>query len=472
MKRINLVPFPGYFSKMKVHFIAIGGAAMHNLAIALVQKGYAVSGSDDEIYEPSLSRLKKHQILPPEWGWFPEKLDNSYDAIVLGMHARADNPELLKAQQLGLKIYSYPEFLYEQTKDKKRVVVGGSHGKTTVTSMIMHVLKNTGRKFDFMVGALIEGFDVMVNLEDENTIAVFEGDEYLASPIDRRPKFHLYHPHIAVLTGIAWDHMNVFPTFEEYVKQFSVFLETCQPAAKVFYAAHDDVLKDVCQHAANNISVSMYHPHAHTVRFGKTYLLHGHYETEVKFFGKHNMLNLQAAHEICRELGISDEEFYTVIPSFKGASKRLETLYADDNRIVLRDFAHSPSKLKATINAVREQYPNHKLLAAFELHTFSSLNPDFLSQYANTMNECDTALVYFNPQTLEHKKLPPIEPASLRDAFNRDDLFVFTHESDLINALSSMVEDKTCVLLMSSGTFNGVNLNELATNLATGFLSN
>jgi UDP-N-acetylmuramate: L-alanyl-gamma-D-glutamyl-meso-diaminopimelate ligase len=451
---------------MKVHFIAIGGAAMHNLAIALVQKGFTVTGSDDEIYEPSLSRLKKHNILPAEWGWFPKKINADLDAIVLGMHARADNAELVKAQEIGLKIYSYPEFLYEQTKNKKRVVIGGSHGKTTVTSMIMHVLKESGRKFDFMVGALIDGFDVMVNLDDKNEIAVFEGDEYLASPIDRRPKFHLYHPHIAVLTGIAWDHMNVFPTFENYVEQFSLFLDTCEPHAKIFYSAGDDNLKNVCENKKQSLSVHPYEAHAHLVRNEKTVLLHDGTESEIKVFGKHNMLNLQAAYNVCNELGITKGEFYRSIASFKGASKRLEYLHTDENLIVLRDFAHSPSKLKATINAVKEQYPNHNLIAAFELHTFSSLNPAFLGQYAGTMNEAPVAMVYFNPQTLEHKKLPPLDAAKVQQAFARNDVKVFTDENLLVSRLKDQIIGKICVLFMSSGTFNGVNLNQLACELA------
>ena len=381
---------------MNVHFIAIGGSAMHNLAIALHKKGFTVSGSDDEILEPSKSRLAKYNLLPANIGWFPEKLNSTVEAVILGMHARADNPELLKAQELGLKIFSYPEYIYEQTKDKTRIVIGGSHGKTTITSMILHVLNFHNIDCDYMVGAQLEGFETMVKLSKEAKIAVIEGDEYLSSPIDRRPKFHLYFPDIAIISGIAWDHINVFPTFEMYVEQFKIFTDLISKNGSLVYCENDVEVKKVGDAARSDIKKLPYGIPEYTIKNGITTLIckAPFANCELKIFGEHNLMNLNAARLACNQVGVTDEKFYEAISSFKGASKRLELVAQSDTTIVYKDFAHSPSKLKATTVAVKNQFPNRELIACMELHTFSSLNEEFLQQYEGAMETADKALVY------------------------------------------------------------------------------
>src|ERR1035437_6053473 len=371
---------------MKIHLIAIGGNAMHNLALALYHNGYEVSGSDDEIFEPSRSRLEKFGLLPPEIGWFPERITSNIDAVILGMHAREYNPELIKAQELGLTIYSYPEYLFEQTKGKKRVVIAGSHGKTTITSMIMHVLKHNRMDFDYMVGALVDGFDTMVSLSESTAVAIFEGDEYLSSPIDKKPKFHLYKPHIALITGIAWDHINVFPTLEIYVEQFAKFIDLIEPNGTLFYYEGDPVLNSLVKKTSNRINAKPYKEHDYTVHEHNTYLLSQSGSYKLNVFGIHNIQNVSAAKLICNQLGISDQEFYKGIATFKGASKRLQVLKSEDHSIAFLDFAHAPSKVKATINALKGQFPERKLIACLELHTFSSLNLEFLDQYKSSMS--------------------------------------------------------------------------------------
>ena len=447
---------------MRVHFIAIGGAAMHNLALALHKKGFKVSGSDDEIFDPSKSRLDQYGLLPNAWGWFPNEINSDIDAIILGMHARIDNPELLKAKELGLKIYSYPEYIYEQTKDKIRVVIGGSHGKTTTTSMIMHVLKCNNIDFDYMVGAQIEGFDTMVKLSEDAKIAVFEGDEYLASPIDPRPKFHLYHPHIALLTGIAWDHINVFPTFENYLSQFEKFIDFIKPQGSLIYFEKDDHIAKMIEDKRSDISYLPYNSFPHKVKNGVSSLITEEGDLELSIFGEHNLQNLKGAHLICRELGVSDEQFYSSIKNFGGAAKRLQTLAQNEQTIVYQDFAHSPSKLEATTKAVKNQFTDRKLVACMELHTFSSLKEEFLPEYRNSMALADIAMVYFNPKTVEHKKLKAITADQVKEAFGGDNLKVYTNSDILINDLLELNFDKTNLLLMSSGNFSGVNLQELA----------
>lgn len=358
---------------MKVHFIAIGGSAMHNLAIALHKKGIKVTGSDDVIFEPSVSRLAKHGLLPKEYGWYPEKITSDLDAVILGMHARPDNPELLAAQQARLKIYSYPEYIYEQSKDKLRVVIGGSHGKTTITSMILHALQVAGKAFDYLVGAQLEGFDTMVGLSDA-PLMIIEGDEYLSSPIDRRPKFHLYRANLAVISGIAWDHINVFPTFENYIEQFATFINTMEPNGTLFYAGNDEVLQKVIADDDSTINKLPYHAPAYEVNNGVTSVLFDDKAYELQIFGEHNLLNLEAAKNICNQLGIATDDFYNSMRTFKGAARRLELIGKSDSTNIYKDFAHSPSKLKATIHAVKTQFPERKLIACMELHTFSSLN--------------------------------------------------------------------------------------------------
>lgn len=450
---------------MRVHFIAIGGSAMHNLAIALYKKGFEVSGSDDEIREPSKSRLAKHGILPDAIGWHPEKISNELDAIILGMHARIDNPELIKAKELGLKIYSYPEYIYEQSKDKKRIVVGGSHGKTTITSMILHVLQKQNMAFDYMVGAQLEGFDTMVQLSDA-PIIVIEGDEYLSSPIDRRPKFHLYQPHLAILSGIAWDHINVFPTFENYVEQFSIFIDTIDfdNGGKLFFSENDTTLNELVKSKQQQNAIPYNLPEFY-IENGITTITHNGKKYALEVFGEHNLRNIEAAKNICKELGIPEDDFYTSIASFKGANKRLELLARTDNKIVYLDFAHSPSKLKATSQAVKQQYDGYQIIAVFELHTFSSLNAEFLEEYAHCLDMPDEAIVYFNPQTIAHKKLAAITNEQVKNAFAREDLKVLTHTDELKNYLTQVKDEKVVFLLMTSGNFGGMNLNELANQL-------
>ena len=381
---------------------------MHNLAIALHKKGFEVTGSDDEIFEPSKGRLEQYGLLPEEFGWHPEKLTMDIDAIILGMHARPDNPELLKAQEMGLKIYSYPEYLYEQTKDKTRVVIGGSHGKTSITSMIMHVLKTTGVKFDYMVGAKLDGFDTMVSLSHESRIAVFEGDEYLSSPIDRRPKFHLYHPNIALLSGIAWDHINVFPTFDNYVDQFQIFADLIEKEGSLFYYGGDENLANIAGKLRSDISAEAYREHPSVVEEGITSLTSGEKQYRLKVFGDHNLQNIAGAKLVCTQLGITDAQFYEAMTLFKGAARRLEVLASNGNCTVFYDFAHSPSKLKATTEAVKKQFNGRKLVAVMELHTFSSLKKEFLPQYEGCMAAANEAFVYFNPHTIENKRLEPV----------------------------------------------------------------
>lgn len=450
---------------MKVHFIAIAGSAMHNLALALHNKGYQISGSDDEITEPAKSRLEKAGILPAQTGWFPEKINKHTDAVILGMHARADNPELLAAIEQGIKVYSYPEYLYEQSKNKTRVVIGGSHGKTTITSMILHVLKNTGKSFDYMVGAQLEGFDTMVKLTAEAPVIILEGDEYLTSPIDRRPKFHWYKPHVALLSGIAWDHINVFPTFENYVEQFRIFINQIEPDGKLIYCLNDAVLKALCEEPSVKVEKQGYTIPPHEIRNGKTLLKTKktvNEETELHVFGEHNLMNLEGARLVCEAIGVKSDDFYAAIASFKGAAKRLELIARTDDRAVYKDFAHSPSKLKATVEAVCRQYPEHEIVACMELHTFSSLNENFLNEYAHSMDEADEAIVYFNPKTIEHKRLKPITEEMAKAAFQREDLKIFTDSAELKKYLTGREYAKSVLLMMSSGTFDGIDLKKLA----------
>lgn len=448
---------------MRIHFIAIGGSAMHNLAIALHKKGFEISGSDDVIFEPSSSRLDNYGLLPANFGWFPENITADIDAIILGMHARLDNPELLKAQELGLKIYSYPAYIYEQAKDKLRVVIGGSHGKTTITSMILHVLNYYNRDFDYLVGAQLSGFETMVKITDEAPVIIIEGDEYLASPIDRRPKFHLYKANIAVISGIAWDHVNVFPTFGEYVAQFELFIETILPQGKLIYCENDSELRKLVFNSKANIARIPYAIPSHKIKDGVTYLLP--YEVPLKVFGDHNLMNLNAAKLVCKQLEISEADFMTAIASFTGAAKRLELLSVRNNTNVYKDFAHSPSKLKATIQAVKAQFKDRKLVACIELHTFSSLNRSFLAEYKNTMDEADLAIVYIDEKTFQQKKMEPLNELDVQTSFD-DDKIVFFNEAALLSSYLKGLDFKhTNLLLMSSGNFGGLDLNNLALQL-------
>ena len=450
----------------KVHLIAIGGSAMHNMALALNEKGFIVSGSDDEINEPSKSRLLKFNLLPKEIGWFPEKITKDISAVILGMHARADNPELIKAKELGLKIYSYPEYIYESTKDKTRIVIGGSHGKTTITAMILHVMHYHHIETDFLVGAQLTGFETMVNLTKTSKYAVIEGDEYLASPIDRRPKFHLYKPNIAVLSGIAWDHINVFPTFENYIEQFKIFIDLIEPNGNLIYCSNDKVLEEVCSSSSNtNISKWPYSIPNHEIINGLTYLIDNDIKYPLQIFGDHNLMNLTAARLACNQMGINNKLFYEAIQSFTGAAKRIELVFKTGTFNFYKDFAHSPSKLKATTDAVKQQFPERKIIACMELHTFSSLTEDFLNEYKNSMNLADEAIVYYNPHTISHKKLKEISSEQVHTCFNRKDLIVFTKSEELTNYIKTKNFNNSVLLMMSSGNFDGVDFTLLVNEL-------
>lgn len=438
---------------------------MHNLAIALHKKGLQVSGSDDAVFEPSRSRLAEYNLLPQRLGWYPENINSSIDAVILGMHARVDNPELLRAQELGLKIYSYPEYLYEQTKDKIRVVIGGSHGKTSITSIIMHVLKENNLSFDYMVGAKLEGFDTMVSLNKDSKIAIFEGDEYLSSPIDRRPKFHLYHPHVALLSGIAWDHINVFPIFEMYLEQFSIFANLIEKDGALFFYGGDEHLQDIAKELRNDIYTEAYTEHSSIIRNEKTLLISDNKEVPIEIFGKHNLQNIAGAKLVCNKVGITNEQFYRAISSFQGAARRLQLLASNNNCKVYYDFAHSPSKLEATTKAVKNQFPNKRLIAVMELHTFSSLKKEFLPQYKVCMNDADEAFVYYAPRTIKHKKLEPITEEQVAKAFDKEGLQVFTNSDELFDILKSKNTDETIFLLMTSGTFSGKDLQNFANDI-------
>ena len=453
---------------MNVHFIAIGGSAMHNLAIAMHKKGFIVTGSDDEIFEPSKSRLAKLNLLPTKEGWDVDNIHAGLDAVILGMHARIDNPELLKAQELGLKIYSYPEYIYEQTKDKTRIVIGGSHGKTTITAMILHVLNYHKIDCDYLVGAQLEGFDTMVKLTKEAKIAVIEGDEYLSSPIDRRPKFHLYKPNIATLSGIAWDHINVFPTFENYIEQFKIFVDLIEQGGSLIYCELDREVKKVGEAARADIKKFPYSIPEHKIENGTTILTDRQLPTfncQLKIFGEHNLMNLNAARLSCNQVGISDAQFYEAIQSFTGAAKRLEVVKKNDVTAVYKDFAHSPSKLKATTQAVKKQFPSRKLIACMELHTFSSLNENFLKEYDGSMALADEAFVYFNPHTIEHKKLKSITKEQIQQAFGGNNIKIYTDSKILLDDLLKMNFANKNLLMMSSGNFDGIDFKELGEKL-------
>ena len=446
---------------MNIHFIAIGGAAMHNLALALHLKGDTVTGSDDVIFDPSKTRLEARGILPEAFGWYPEKITSNLDAVVVGMHAKADNKELLKAQDLGLKIYSYPEFLYEQSKFKTRVVIGGSHGKTTITSMILHVLHYFDRDVDYMVGAQLEGFDVMVKLTDENDFIILEGDEYLSSPIDSRPKFHLYKPNIALLSGIAWDHINVFPTWDIYVEQFKIFIDSIIKGGSITYNIEDAEVKKVVENSENTIRKFPYQTPDYIVENGITILETDEGSMPIEIFGKHNLNNLAGAKWICQQIGIDENDFYEAISTFQGASKRLEKIAETDNAIAYKDFAHSPSKVLATTNALKNQYPDRKLIACLELHTYSSLNPEFLNQYKGALAAADISVVFYSPRAVEIKKLQAISQQQIMDAFQSEDLIVYTNPEEFKDFLFSQKFNNMSLFLMSSGNYGGLNFDEI-----------
>ena len=447
---------------MKIHFISIGGSVMHQLAIALKRKGYQISGSDDEIFEPAKSNLAKEGILPEEVGWKPDKITKDLNAVILGMHAKADNPELQKAKNIGVSIYSFPEYIFQESRNKTRVVVGGSHGKTTTTSMIMHVLRQTGKDFDYLVGARLQGFDQSVNITNA-PILVCEGDEYPASVIEKRPKFHFLFPNIAIITGIAWDHINVFPTFENYLEQFKIFIDKIEIDGHLIYNDTDSILKELVEtHARTDIH---YHPYTvpnHSITNGVTKVSIDGNETELKVFGDHNLLNLNAAWIACKELGVSSKEFIKAIGSFTGAAKRLELLAKNNSTVFYRDFAHAPSKVKATIEAVKNQFPNRKFIAVLELHTYSSLNEAFMKEYKGAMNQADEACVFYSKHALELKRMPDLPKETVKNGFAKEDLQVFNDRSGLENWLNHLDYKNSVVVFMSSGNYDGLDAEALA----------
>lgn len=450
---------------MRVHFIAIGGAVMHNLAIVLHRKGYVVTGSDDEIYEPSRSRLAANGLLPNLSGWFPDKIDPGIDTVILGMHARGDNPELVRARELGLNILSFPEYLYQQTSNKKRIVVAGSHGKTTVTSMIMHVFRHTGLKFDFMAGSALKGFETMVGLSGDSEIAVFEGDEYLTSALDRRPKFVHYKPDIAILNGVSWDHMNIFGTFDDYAAPFRLLADSVTLNGCLVYFRGDPVAESIAAGARTDIKKIPYSVHGYFInRLGVFGVTHERM-VPLKFFGEHNMQNMSAAKEACLLAGISEDAFYDAIQSFEGTARRLQKLKETERGTVFIDFAHAPSKVKATIDAVAEMYPGKRIVACLELHTYSSLNAAFLPQYKNTMDRASEAFLFFSPHTVEMKRLPPLNPGEIAEAFGNEKIEIFTNTETLFSKILGKRQDNTVYLFMSSGSFEDYNLEKLADEL-------
>ncbi|GAB3573598.1 UDP-N-acetylmuramate--L-alanine ligase [Hymenobacter daeguensis] len=449
-----------------IHLIAVGGSIMHNLALALHRRGARVTGSDDEIFEPAKSRLAAAGLLPDEEGWDAARITPDLSAVIVGMHARPDNPELLRAQKLGLQLYSFPEYIYEASRDKQRIVIGGSHGKTSITACILHVLRYHGRQFDYAVGAQLAGFDLMVQLTDDAPIIIIEGDEYLSSPVDRRPKFHLYQHHIGVISGISWDHINVFPTEEIYREQFRIFADMTPKAGVLIYDRDDEQTQLIAVPTNPDVTYIGYGPHEHVIRDGRTFLLNKKdEEVPVQVFGEHNLRNISAAREVCKQLGIKGKDFFKAVATFPGAARRLELVRQGATSVVYKDFAHAPSKLKATATALKKQFPQRRLVACLELHTFSSLNPAFLPQYAHCFDAPDVAVVYFNPHVLEHKRLPPLAAATVAEAFQRLDIKVITDSAELAAFLRSQTWANANLLLMSSGTFDGLDLNALATEI-------
>ncbi len=450
---------------MNVHFIAIGGSAMHNLAIALSRKGVHVTGSDDEIFEPSKTRLQKQGILPGQLGWDSARITSDLDAIILGMHAREDNPELLKANELNIPIFSYPEYLYEQSKDKIRVVIGGSHGKTTITSMLLHVVNELKMDVDYMVGAQLEGYDCMVRLSESAKIMILEGDEYLSSPIDRRPKFHLYKPNIAIISGIAWDHINVFPTFENYVDQFDIFCSLIEKDGTLIYNEDDAEVKSLGQKYESTMRTVSYGVPTYEVTETGTRLFHEGMIYELRVFGEHNLQNLMGAMRIGEAIGISAHEFLTAIQSFTGAGKRLQKVMEIGSFVMFKDFAHSPSKLKATTKAVKDQYKDRKVIACMELHTFSSLKKEFLPHYLNSMQMADEALVYYSPEVVAHKKLEPISKELVLEGFGGN-VNVMNSTKEVLDFIQSKQWNNSVLLMMSSGNFDGIDYDQLGEEIS------
>lgn len=446
---------------MKIHFIAIGGAVMHNLAIVLSRKGNTVTGSDDKIVDPARANLEREGILPEAMGFYAEKVTEDVDAVILGMHAREDNPELIRALELGLQIFSFPEYIYEVSKNKQRVVIAGSHGKTSITSMTMHVLKESNYDFDYMVGAKVQGFDTSVKLTEDAPVIILEGDEYLASPLHRESKFMYYKPNIALISGVAWDHVNVFPDYDEYVKQFEKFAYSVEEWGFLTWFEGDEELKKIFNTYDAKVRTRSYTTHPHSIKGNITSLKTDSNEVALKVFGEHNLQNISGAKNICTELGVSDENFYRAISTFEGAANRLQFMGRNEQTVIYKDFAHSPSKLKATVHAMKHQFSKEELVAVMELHTFSSLNKDFLEQYSGSMNDADIPVVFYDKETFVHKKMPVLEESFVKNAFHDERLNIFTDKDSLESFLLKQNWNKRNLLLMTSGNYAGMNLENL-----------
>jgi UDP-N-acetylmuramate: L-alanyl-gamma-D-glutamyl-meso-diaminopimelate ligase len=439
---------------MNVHFIAIGGAIMHNLAICLQNMGHSVSGSDDNIFDPAKSNLEKVGLMPAKIGFDVAYISKDIDAIILGMHAKQDNVELKKAQDLGIRIYSFPEFIYEQSKTKIRIVVGGSHGKTTTTAMIMHVMRTMNFDFDYLVGSSLAGFDLSVKLSNAPYI-VLEGDEYLSSPIEMTSKFHYYKPNIAIITGIAWDHVNVFPTWESYIETFNTFLKNLSSDAQAILFEQDKTLQEIAKNAS--CQVQFYNTPDYKIKDEKTFIIWEGLQYPLAFFGKHNIENLESARIACEAIGIKGEDFFEAIASFTGTAKRLEVISNKNKIVAFRDFAHSPSKLEATLNSVKEQYEHKKLIACMELHTFSSTNKDFLSEYQGSMQQGDLAIIYMSAKAFELKGKDAISDETIHETFEQENIHVCRNPKELLALLNMNYSKDAVFLFMSSGSFDGID---------------
>ena len=442
---------------MRIHFIAIGGAIMHNLAICLKNLGHNVSGSDDIIFDPAKKNLEETNLLPNKIGFFKENINKNIDAIILGMHAKKDNVELLEAQKLGIEIFSFPEFIYKESKNKKRVVIAGSHGKTTTTAMIMHVLKEQNIAFDYMVGSSLEGFERSVSLTDA-PIIILEGDEYLSSPIEMKSKFHFYKADIAMITGIAWDHVNVFPTLDLYHKTFEKFIRELHSKAKLFWFEEDEVLQDISSKAI--CMQESYGTPSFKIESGKSIIQFEAKDYPMEIFGKHNLQNLEGAKEVCAALGVSNKTFFEAIATFKGTARRLEKIKLKNNLVAFKDFAHSPSKLMATVKAVNEQFNDKKLIACMELHTYSSTDPKFLNEFENSMNNADIAIIYMSEKAFEIKNKAFIEDKLIQESFNNKNIIVFRKPEGLKNYLNKQNLNDYALLLMTSGNYDGIDWEE------------
>lgn len=451
--------------KQRIHFIAIAGSVMHNLAITLKQAGHDVTGSDDEIFEPARSALSRYGILPEKEGWYPEKITPRTDVVMLGMHAHKDNPELRRAQELGLTIYSFPDYIYDRSKDKQRIVIAGSHGKTTITALVIHVLNAIGRKFDYVIGARVRGIEQTVKLSDAPVI-IIEGDEYLSSALDPTPKFLRYHHHIGLISGIAWDHANVFPSEEDYVKQFDLFADQTPKGGILIYCDQDSMALIIGKKERSDVTAVSYKTHPHSAdQKGHFYLTANKEKYPVRIFGSHNFQNINGAKEVLKKIGVTNEQFYKAVSTFQGAAGRLEVVGEKDSVTLYKDFAHAPSKVTATVKAVREIYPARDLVACVELHTNSSLNKKFLPQYKDSLKNAQIPVVYFNPEKVHAKKLEPISAGDIQAAFANPRIRIFDRVDDLETFLLSQKWQNKNLLMMSSGNFGGLNLTQLTAKI-------